>query len=296
MKSIKRRAYAKVNLGLKIIGKRPDGYHNIESIHQTINFFDELEFSQKEEGIELISDSPPYGKENICWKAAHLFLDYVTLKTGVKIKLKKQIWLGAGLGGESSCAAQTLLGLNKLFDTPLNSDSLFKLACTLGSDVPFFLKGGTAIVKGRGEIIEPLPRPKSPIWLILVYPGFSISTAWAYKKIKNYLTKGKWDFKILIDNIKKGDIESLAKNLHNDFEELTFHKYPVLLKIKKKLLDLGALGASLSGSGSCVYGILRKREEAKFRDLPATQLWQVGELYNFNIKVVKAVSNPSVDG
>ncbi|MDI6839547.1 MAG: 4-(cytidine 5'-diphospho)-2-C-methyl-D-erythritol kinase [bacterium] len=254
------KAYAKVNLGLKIVGERPDGYHNIETIMQTINFFDELEISKNSHGIDFSSNCPPYGKENMCFKAANLFLTRMRIKTGVKINLTKQIWIGAGLGGGSSCAAKTLVGLNNLFGNLLSYDALFKLALELGSDVPFFLKGGIAFIKGRGDIITPLPHLEAPLWFILVYPKFSISTAWAYKEVKNYLTKERCNFKISKNAILNGNIKELSQNLYNDFEQLVFQTYPKLQEIKENILKLGALGASLSGSGSCVYGILQERD------------------------------------
>ena len=281
------KAYAKVNLGLKILDKRPDGYHNIESILQPINLFDIIELTGIPKGIEFSSNLPPYGKENICYKAADLFLKRANLETGVRINLKKQIWIGAGLGGGSSCAAQILQGMNKLFHSdksertgnPFDEKKLEELALILGSDIPFFLskgfceKNSPAYIQGRGEIITPLPPLTQPLWLVLIYPNFQISTKWAYslvpicqsENVKNYLTKEIWDFKVLQALFLNGDIEGLANNLHNDFEQLVFQEYPGLKKIKLRLLDLGALGVSLTGSGSCIYGILKEKDE-KFKE------------------------------
>ncbi len=259
------KAYAKINLGLKIIGKRPDGYHNIESILQPISFFDTIELTENSKGIEFSSDLPPYGNENLCYKAAELFLKQTNIKTGVCIKLKKQIWMGAGLGGGSSCAAQVLQGMNKLFGTPVDEKELDEFAITLGSDVPFFLKNSPAYIQGRGEIITPLPPLSQPLWLVLIYPNFQISTKWAYLNIKNYLTKELWDFKVFKVLFLNSDIEDLASNLRNDFEQLVLQEYSELKRIKLKLLDLGALGASLSGSGSCIYGILNEKDR-KFEE------------------------------
>ena len=260
------KAYAKVNFGLKILGKRKDGYHNIQSIFLPINFFDRIELTVGARctvplRIEFISNSPPYGKDNLCVKSAELFLKRTKITTAVKIRLDKQIWIGAGLGGGSSCAAKTLVGMNDLFGNPLTQEELLELALKIGSDVPFFISGIPSFVGGRGEIITPLPALAEPIWLVLVYPNFSVSTKWAYSKIGNYLTKEEWDFKVLQDLFIRGEIKGVANNLHNDFELLVFHKYPELQRVKEKLLELGALGATLTGSGSCVYGIFEKEEQ-----------------------------------
>ncbi|MBI4721469.1 MAG: 4-(cytidine 5'-diphospho)-2-C-methyl-D-erythritol kinase [Candidatus Stahlbacteria bacterium] len=252
------KAYAKVNLGLKIIGKRADGYHNIQSIFLPIDFYDSIKLALCSAGVEFTSNLPPYGRDNLCVKSAELFFAETHIKSGIKIGLEKHIWIGAGLGGGSSCAAQILLGMNELFDYPLKQEELLALGLKIGSDVPFFIRGVPALVEGRGEIITPLPHLPKPIWVALVYPNFPISTEWAYSKIGNYLTKEKWDFKILEQCFKMGDIRELACTLHNDFELVVFEKYPELKQIKEKLLDLGALGASVSGSGSCIYGIFEK--------------------------------------
>ncbi|MCK4307463.1 4-(cytidine 5'-diphospho)-2-C-methyl-D-erythritol kinase [candidate division WOR-3 bacterium] len=280
------KAYAKVNLGLKILGKRPDGYHNIESILQPINLFDTIELTEIPKGIEFSSNLPPYGKENICYKAAELFLKRANLKTGVCIKLKKQIWIGAGLGGGSSCSAQILQGMNKLFHSDkserernlFNEKELEELALILGSDVPFFLKNSPAYIQGRGEVITPLPPLAHPIWLVLIYPNFQISTKWAYLNVKNYLTKELWDFKVLQALFLNSDIEGLASNLRNDFEQLVFQEYPKLKEIKIRLFELGASGASLSGSGSCIYGILKEKNEKLKEAFP-----------EFDVKLVETI-------
>lgn len=274
------KAYAKINLGLKVLDKRPDGYHNIESIIQSIDFFDELEISPLKLGIEFISNIPPYGEENICFKAAELFLNSINFKTGVSIKLKKQIWQGAGLGGGSSCAAQTLIGMNKILDSPLKVDKLLELALKLGSDVPFFIENSPAVIRGRGEIIERLPYLTKPLYLVLVYPGFSISTKWAYEKIHNLkkLTNKQLNINMAKVNFLNGNIEKLAKEVHNDFETVVFESHPELKSIKEKLIQAGSLGASLSGTGSCIYGIIKEMDK-KFTEL----------FPKFSVRLAKAI-------
>lgn len=263
---MKLKAYAKINLGLKVLDKRSDGYHNIETLIQRINFFDEIELKPQKTGINFISDSPPFGKENLCYKSAVLFFKETGIKKGISIKLKKYIWQGAGLGGGSSDAASVLTGMNELFDFPLKKRQLYEPALQLGSDVPFFIEEYPAMVKGRGEIIKRLPPLNKPLLIFLVYPGFKIPTKWAYNEIDkirlksffiNNLTNKKNYVNTLQMEFLKGDIGGIAKNLHNDFEGAVFKKYPEFLNIKERLLKAGAIGTLLSGSGSCFYGIFR---------------------------------------
>jgi len=261
---LKLKAYAKINLGLTVLDKRPDGYHNIETLIQHIDFFDEITLKPQKTDIDFISDSPPFGEENLCFKAAKLFFTTTGIKAGVSIKLKKHIWQGAGLGGGSSDAATILTGMNKLFDYPLKKNKLYELASQLGSDVPFFLEEYPAIVKGRGEIIKRLPSLVKPMLIVLVYPDFQISTKWAYKEMdkirceKKLTNRKNYTNKIRI-KFFENDIKGIANSLYNDFERVVFKKYPKLLTVKENLLKEGAIGVSLSGSGSCMYGILKNK-------------------------------------
>ncbi|MDD5529397.1 MAG: 4-(cytidine 5'-diphospho)-2-C-methyl-D-erythritol kinase [bacterium] len=261
---MKLKAYAKINLGLTVLDKRPDGYHNIETLIQHIDFFDEIELKSQKTGINFVSDSPPFGEENLCFKAAKLFLETTGIKTGISINLKKHIWQGAGLGGGSSDAASILTGMNKIFDYPLKRNKLYELASQLGSDVPFFIEQYPAIVKGRGEIIKRLPFLTKPMLIVLICPDFQISTKWAYKEIdkirfEKKLTNKKNDVNKIRIKFFENDIEGIAKSLYNDFEKVVFKKYPELLTVREKLLKEGAIGVSLSGSGSCMYGILKNK-------------------------------------
>jgi len=278
------RAYAKVNLGLQVIGKRDDGYYNIHTIMQKIDFCDELTFTLNRKGIRFSANSPPYGRDNICYKAANLFLNATGTEGGVYIKLKKKIWIGGGLGGGSSDAATILLGLNKIFGTPLNLQELYGLALSLGSDVPFFLNGSIAEVKGRGAIISSLKPLTLRPNLILVYPKFPISTSWAYENIENHLTKKPYSLKILLEAISDNDLYRVANNLYNDFEKIMMANYPILKEIKERLYSLGALGASLSGSGSCIYGILPY-------DYKKNELRDGLSDFDVEVKITKAIDN-----
>lgn len=256
------RAYAKINLGLSILEQRGDGYHDIESVFQKISLYDEIYIKKTDQGIEFSSNSPPYGKDNICFKVIESFFTLSGLKAGVKVVLGKNIWSGSGLGGASSDAAVLLQGLNQIYGYPIKKEILFEIATSLGSDVPFFLNGDTAVVKGRGEVINSLSI-HFPMNLVLVYPNFGIETKWAYRAIDEVKREGKKDIGLIIEFLKKGDIDRIAESLFNDFEGIVFRKYPVLAEIKKKLLRCGCIGASLSGSGSVVYGILKEKEDGE---------------------------------
>ncbi len=254
------RAYAKINFGLSVLGRREDGYHNIEGIFQKIDLSDEIYIEKTEAKITFDTDSPPYGESNICCEAIEKFFALSGVGGGVTVYLKKNIWLGSGLGGASSDAATLLRGLNQMSGYPLKNETLFELATSLGSDVPFFLDGNTAIVSGRGEMISPL-QIHLPIYLVLVYPGFSINTEWAYRAMDEEKTEGKRDVNLIVESLKRGKIYDFASALFNDFERIVLKKHPILGEVKDKLLRYGCIGASLSGSGSVVYGILGERED-----------------------------------
>jgi len=255
VKSIKIKAFAKVNLGLRILEKRDDGYHNIESILQTISLFDELNISLAAESIVVTANNPelPLDETNLCYKAADILLKRTGQKRGVIINIKKNIPIGAGLGGGSSDAASVLTGLNLLLSLSLNKEELRKIAVSIGSDVPFFIDGGTAFVSGRGEKIEPINK-KIRFNYLIVFPGFSIDTKWAYEKI-NFLTKREnyiTIFNCYFNDSNSGNLELLLKN---DFEEVMLGEYVELKKVRRFLIQNGAVSVSLSGSGSSIFGI-----------------------------------------
>ena len=256
---------AKINLGLRIIKKRADGYHDIETIFQMISIFDTLTFRQCGSGIVFKTNHKnlPLDGNNFVVKAAKLLLQEAEVKQGVEIFLKKTIPIGAGLGGGSSNAAFTLIGLNNFFQLNLNKKDLLKIALKLGSDVPFFLYGSTALGRGRGEILTSLKLKKHiNLHVVVVFPGFFISTGSVYEDFKFGLTSNSKDNNILAPFFEKGDTAELGFCLINDLEVIVCKKYPILSKIKKKLVKFGAIGAQVSGSGSSVFGLFLQRESA----------------------------------
>ncbi|RPI05719.1 MAG: 4-(cytidine 5'-diphospho)-2-C-methyl-D-erythritol kinase [Ignavibacteriae bacterium] len=258
---MKLRAYAKINIGLHILGKRSDGYHDLETIFHEINCFDELELEQHSK-ITMTADSilVPVDGSNLCLKAANLLQKEKHVKRGVIIHLKKNIPIGAGLGGGSSDAAAVLRGLNLFWELKLSDAQLRALAEQIGSDVPFFIEGGTASATGRGEILEPFSLPM-PYWIAVVTPLIHISTAWAYQHLepgRNGTAEG-YQAKLVkhISNPKR-----LASLIHNDFEQPVFQTYPELNRIKEQLNSQGAVFSLMSGSGSTMVGFFDQEKKA----------------------------------
>jgi 4-diphosphocytidyl-2-C-methyl-D-erythritol kinase len=250
-------SFAKVNLGLYIKEKRKDGFHSIESIFQTISLKDSLYFKLEGEGINITSDNPalPKGPSNIIYKAASLFKDKKGKNLGVKIKVEKRIPIGAGLGGGSSNAAVTLLTLNRLLGYTKKTEELAKYAENLGSDVSFFLKGGTAIVSGRGEKIE-WASDIPPLNFLLAIPAFSISTKDAYQWWDNHKKQDltNEDLSFILQRMQEGKKEILSK-LENSFWKVIVEKYPQLKKIMENLERLKPIKVILSGSGPAIFAI-----------------------------------------
>ncbi|MEA3485534.1 MAG: 4-(cytidine 5'-diphospho)-2-C-methyl-D-erythritol kinase, partial [Candidatus Aerophobetes bacterium] len=198
MKKLVLQAAAKINLYLNVLGKRDDGYHEIESVMQSVTLYDKIILRSLKKDISILCDNPeaPSEKHNLCYRAAKLFLKETGIKQGVEIEIHKVIPMRAGLGGGSADAAAVLEGMSKLFGIEVSYLDLLKWAERLGADVPFCLRGGTALVKGKGENILPLP-PLRKGWLVLVHPEIPIPTFWIYKKLKVGLTKKRLNVKLL---------------------------------------------------------------------------------------------------
>ena len=264
-KKLKFKTPAKINLGLHIHKKRDDGFHELETLFQMVALFDEVELEETEGNIELFCDTPgiPNDKTNLVVKAARLLQNLFPGKCGgVKIKLKKNIPSGAGLGGGSGNAAGVLLALNVLWNLKIPRDDLISMASELGSDVPFFLMSPCAIGTGKGEVLQPVESPIS-FYILMIYPGFPISTPWVYGNLKLKLTKSENNISILKNYIMRSEFAQLGAALYNDLEPVVFKRYPGILKMKNELLNSGAEGALLSGSGSTVFGIFDNPEIAK---------------------------------
>jgi 4-diphosphocytidyl-2-C-methyl-D-erythritol kinase len=266
MDKIKLLSPAKINIGLRVLRKRRDGYHDIETIFHEVKIFDEIEMEIADEvEFETNSNEIPTGTDNLCLKAVRIFFESFGIHSGVRIYLKKLIPVGAGLGGGSSNSATVLKGLNILFGVGADEDLLCELGSLIGSDVPFFIKGGTAYATGRGEIIEKI-QVDVPYKIVLVYPKVQISTAWAYGNLKLKNHENEESLKeIFIENVDKP--EKLRELVKNDFEELVFSNYPQVGEIKLKLYELGSVFSLMSGSGSAVFGFFNEINEIKREEI-----------------------------
>ncbi|MGB3912433.1 MAG: 4-(cytidine 5'-diphospho)-2-C-methyl-D-erythritol kinase [Syntrophomonadaceae bacterium] len=253
-------SYAKINLTLDVGGLRPDGYHEIASVMQTISLADTLWFARLPSGIEVICKKPgvPSGSANLAYKALEVIAQQ--LPGGVRVLIEKRIPWGAGLGGGSSNAAAALKGADLLYNCGMKEEELLRAAAEVGSDVPFFIKGGTALAEGRGEKLTELPQ--LPVfWLVLVKPPFTVSTAEIYSlyqsKEKEPRTPG------LIAALQKGEYHKIPALLGNDLEGVTVSLYPEIGEIKEQLLLLGASAALMSGSGPTVFGLFHDQGTAR---------------------------------
>ena len=254
-------APAKLNLLLKITGKRVDGYHELVSILVPVALYDKLKISKSEKGLEVYwsgRELLPKGQNNLINRAAVSFFEKTGIRKGAKITVIKKIPVASGLGGGSSDAAAALKGLNQLWGDPLSKGDLERLALPLGADVPFFLLQRPAIARGIGEILRPIKHFPS-FWYVVVSPDLMVSTAWAYKMSKFKLTK-----KENLNKIK--NFENVSFNipdiLSNDLERVTLGKYPFLYSIKTSLIESGALGALMTGSGPSIFGLFDSEKKA----------------------------------
>ncbi len=256
---ISKKAPAKINLCLKVIRKRDDGYHDIVSLMQQVGLFDELVFVPARSGIKISCPGSdlPEDVDNLVYRAAASFYDRTGIIPGIDITLKKQIPTGAGLGGGSSDAATTLLTLNEMNNLPLKTEELLQLGESLGADVPFFVFGKTAWAAGKGEILTHGPT-LPPFWVVMINPGFHVSTKEVYQGLNLGLTKKVINYSIPCFS----SVKDVAAGLVNDLERVTMARHPVLGQIKAFLLENGALGVSMSGSGPTVFGLFSDRDAA----------------------------------
>ena len=255
------KAPAKINWFLEILNKRDDGYHNILSAMQCVDLFDDL-FFEKSDEIELISDLKIPPEDNLVYRAAVLLKKYSSYRGGAKIILKKYIPQAAGLGGGSSDAAYTLLGLNRLWELRLETKTIAGLASEIGSDVPFFIYGMFSIVQGRGEKVRALKNGSS-VAMLLVKPDIAVPASWAYSSYRAAkLTKKHIDIKLFCQFLGKKDFTSLRSMISNDLEKPVIDKYHAVEDIKKTLIESGAVISSMSGSGPAVFGVFNSAEQA----------------------------------
>ncbi|MGA2855044.1 MAG: 4-(cytidine 5'-diphospho)-2-C-methyl-D-erythritol kinase, partial [Verrucomicrobiota bacterium] len=260
---LEKKSPCKVNLLLNILGKRADGFHELETVMQPVSLFDEIHFERGGNGIQLACNDPalPVDSKNLVHRAAAIFLSAAKISGGVKIRLEKKIPLAAGLGGGSGNAATTMLALNELFDQPLSAAKLRGLAAKIGSDIPFFLQDKPALATGRGEKIQPLepfPALRGRAFL-LIHPGFGISTPWAYQMLAHFpdaLNGRPGRAQKLISKLQTGDLPAASAEFYNSLEAPALDKFPVLALYQEFLRENGALAELMSGSGSTTFAIV----------------------------------------
>jgi len=263
--AIRVRCPAKVNLGLWVLGRREDGYHEVDTIMQAVTLEDELTLEAAPEGFALDARGIPIPANgpNLVERAWHLISERAAGAKfrGIRARLTKRIPIGAGLGGGSSDAAGLLAGVNHLLALRLTKTELQSLGARLGSDVPFFFEGGTARATGRGERVRQLC-PIEPFWAVLVTPPIAISTTWAYGRIRFYLTPKSGGANLLASAIGSREWGAVADAMHNVFEDVVLPEFPSLAELKRSLIGCGTVNALLSGSGSTLYGVVRSFDEA----------------------------------
>lgn len=258
------RSYAKINLTLDVLGKRPNGYHDVKMIMQTVSLYDLVLVDRTDNGISISTNLRylPVNEKNIAYKAALAFFERTNINGGCKIMIHKNIPVAAGLAGGSGNAAAVLCALDRLYNTNLSQKELMALGATLGADVPYCIMGGTALAEGIGEILTLLPDvPKSVI--LMVKPPISVSTGAIYEAIDSADIANRPDTDGMINAIKSGDVSAIAGNLSNVMGTVTENIHPIVGGIRRKMILNGALGSVMSGSGPTVFGIFPDYDTAK---------------------------------
>lgn len=265
MDKLQLKAYGKINLGLDVIRKRPDGYHDLDMIMQMVDVYDDI-IIEKKAGEEIVVKADAAvlsnGKDNLAYMAAKMLFDEFGIKSGVEITIHKRIPIAGGMAGGSSDCATTLIGINEMFNLGLSKQQLMERGVKLGADVPYCVLGGTAIARGIGEVLTPLPTPPQ-CHVIIAKPPISVSTAYVYGHIRPDEITKRPDIEQMTLAIKEQDLNKLSNLLYNVMEEVTVSEYPVIEKLKSIMLENGALNSIMSGSGPTVFGLFDDREKAQ---------------------------------
>ena len=265
MEKIRINAMAKINLGLDVLRRRENGYHDVKMIMQTVNIYDTLDFVKKDEpGIVVKVDAMelPTDENNLIYKAAKLLYDKCGMDKGVEITLTKRIPIAAGMAGGSTDAAAALVGINRLFELGLSMDELKQIGVKIGADVPYCIEGGTVLSEGIGEILTKLPDAPD-CFVVVAKPEISVSTKYVYENLHANELKYHPDIDGMTEAIRQGDLDGVCKRMENVLETVTETKYPVISQIKQLLKDAGAESSLMSGSGPTVFAIFKEEETAK---------------------------------
>lgn len=260
------KAYGKINLGLDVLRKRPDGYHDLKMIMQMVDVYDDIVITKTDRKDEIVVATDKFvlenEKGNLAYMAVKLLFDEFNIHQGIEIKINKRIPIAGGMAGGSSDCATTLMGINEMFDLKLSKEDLMKRGVKLGADVPYCVLGKTAIAEGIGEILTPLPTPPS-CYVIIAKPPVSVSTAFVYGNIRADEITKRPDIDGMAEAIKNGDLYKMYSLLYNVMEDVTVPEYPIIADIKKMMIENGALNSIMSGSGPTVFGIYDNLEKAE---------------------------------
>ena len=260
------KAYGKINLGLDVLRKRPDGYHDLKMIMQMVDVYDDIVITKTDRKDEIVVATDKFvlenEKGNLAYMAVKLLFDEFNIHQGIEIKINKRIPIAGGMAGGCSDCATTLMGINKMFDLKLSKEDLMKRGVKLGADVPYCVLGKTAIAEGIGEILTPLPTPPS-CYVIIAKPPVSVSTAFVYGNIRPDEITKRPNIDGMAEAIKNGDLYKMSSLLYNVMEDVTVPEYPIIADIKKMMIENGALNSIMSGSGPTVFGIYDNLEKAE---------------------------------
>lgn len=262
--SIVLKSYGKINLGLDVLRRREDGYHEVRMIMQTVGLYDVLTMKKrKDDKIEMTCNLSflPTDERNLIYKAVKLIKDKYHIKDGVEINLSKRIPVAAGMAGGSSNCAAALKGMNQLFDLGLSIDELCEIGVTLGADVPYCIWGGTALSEGIGEKLSRVDAMPD-CYILIAKPGISVSTAFVYKNLDLLALSKHPDIDGMLECLKEKDLTGICNRLENVLETVTIKEYPIIEKVKKHLMDQGAKGALMSGSGPTIFAIFEDKKTA----------------------------------
>ncbi len=265
MEQVHQKAYAKINIGLDVLRRREDGYHEVKMVMQTVDLCDDLLFEKTEKpGVVLRTDSAelPADRDNLIYRAAELLLQEKGIREGVRITLTKRIPIAAGMAGGSSDAAAALRGINELFQMGFTVKELQERGVKLGADIPYCVVGGTMLSEGIGEILTPLCAPP-PCILVIAKPDINVSTKFVYENLHADSLTYHPDIDGMAEAIRTGDLEGIVKRMGNVLETVTVSRYPVIEEIKALMRKAGAMNALMSGSGPTVFGLFDEEQRAK---------------------------------
>ena len=285
MDKLELKALGKINLGLDVLGRRDNGYHDVRMVMQTVYLYDQIKIERtKEPGIQLSTNLfyLPVNENNLAYQAANLLMEEFQISEGVKITLDKHSPVAAGMAGGSSNAATVLFGINQMFSLGLSQKELMERGVTLGADVPYCIIRGTVLAEGIGEILTPLPdMPKC--YILIAKPPISVSTKMVYEKLDAHEIQEHPDIDGILHGLENQDLQQIASCMGNVLEKVTIEEYPVIEEIKSVMKDNGALNAMMSGSGPTVFGIYDDKQRAKNAASKIKELQLAKQVYVTNI-------------